>query len=548
MSYIFKFLVLFFIIIFLNSCGLSDNSKFKAQRVIKNYIELKENLINSNKKFNIFKNSSNFNKYKSYANDENWSNKYIQANKKYKKSLQIVNDIEKLLDINDEEDEIFLNKKIIFLQEELNNIRNLYEYPFKTVKLIDNTKENLDDIFKKSNILIKDFDTIYFKLKDYLNKSILDYSNKKDYLKLQIKKLDDLKFSSNKNYLNIQKEYKNRLLNISYTSFAYSFNLISSNLKLIKNLDINITKRVSQLYQSYSKVLKDMKIDYYIVVGLSTWNSNSDFGERNFLYPEVKVDKNIYEYIINNDISNIARINGFFYSSLRIDIDKRIWNALKIPNLNLPYSHDSASFWIDKTFLKFYHKYRLIKNSSYQDTQFVEVDEKTFLQEESNLGLSILSKPYGLFEDEVITKATPVGLNMVGNSKYGKWSNKTDPNSGKSIRFWEYYMMYSFFNSMMGRGHYYSYNNWSNYNNNYRRFNKSYYGSNNEYGTWGRKTYQNSSYSSSSYARRNSSLVSNIRSGRVNQNSLKKSSSRSSLGLRSSSRSTRSRGPGGFGK
>jgi len=39
--------------------------------------------------------------------------------------------------------------------------------------------------------------------------------------------------------------------------------------------------------------------------------------------------------------------------------------------------------------------------------------------------MEILSKPYGYYESEKLKNASPIGINYVGNSKYGEWKKDT---------------------------------------------------------------------------------------------------------------------------
>ena len=154
--------------------------------------------------------------------------------------------------------------------------------------------------------------------------------------------------------------------------------------------------------------------------------------------------------------------------------------------------------------------------------------------------MAIVSKPLGFYESEIITTAEPVGMSMIakptmvdgkatGSNQHGEWRQS----NGNS--FWHYYGMYSLFNAFMPSR--YSYNQWNGYNSAGRS--SSYYGRNNEYGTYGASTYSNSRYQNSAYSRRNPNVIKNVRSGKV---------SRMSRSVRGAGPSSRGRGPSGGGK
>jgi hypothetical protein len=120
-------------------------------------------------------------------------------------------------------------------------------------------------------------------------------------------------------------------------------------------------------------------------------------------------------------------------------------------------------------FTKAAHKYTLVKNGKKQETGWVEVDEEDYWEYVNYLGMEIVSKPYGVFEDEKIKEPSPPGMAFVGNERYGEW--RQDPATGRS--FWHYYGLYSFF--MGGRGRYYYRDDWNTWRNGYRN-RRPYYG------------------------------------------------------------------------
>jgi len=122
---------------------------------------------------------------------------------------------------------------------------------------------------------------------------------------------------------------------------------------------------------------------------------------------------------------------------------------------------------------EFFHKYKVVTEDAEgkpvaNTTEWLKVDEKTFAQYETDMGMEIASKTDGKLEKSV---APPGYSNYVGNSQYGQWRTGSNGTS-----FWEFYGQYAFISSMMGlvagpvyRTPYY------NYRNNYRG-SRPYYG------------------------------------------------------------------------
>ncbi len=132
-------------------------------------------------------------------------------------------------------------------------------------------------------------------------------------------------------------------------------------------------------------------------------------------------------------------------------------------------------------FKQYYHKYNVTIKDDIQHTGFVRVSEPYYKKNENYLGMALLSKT----ADGYIKTPSPPGYQYVGDEKYGEWKQDSSGNS-----FWSFYGKYMFMSHMFGmvsrpvyRSDYGSYTN-------YRKSNRPYYGSNNQYGTNGTATKQ----------------------------------------------------------
>ncbi|MBT8342423.1 MAG: hypothetical protein HKP58_00220, partial [Desulfatitalea sp.] len=123
----------------------------------------------------------------------------------------------------------------------------------------------------------------------------------------------------------------------------------------------------------------------------------------------------------------------------------------------------------------YFHKYTMVEDDVVEKTDWQPVTEAFYEQNEENLGMEIVSKPFGAFEDEVIETAAPPGMNLVGNPRYGKWDDNQTPGN-RSDDFWVFYGKYRFFTSLFGYpGGYFGYRDWSGWNRDYRG-RRPYYG------------------------------------------------------------------------
>jgi hypothetical protein len=206
---------------------------------------------------------------------------------------------------------------------------------------------------------------------------------------------------------------------------------------------------------------------------------------------------------------------------------------------SLAISKDKVLVDMKRSGTNYFHKYKVIEGSRSRETGWEKVTSTFYNQHKSNLGMTIYSKPEGVFEEDAVVVASPPGYNYVGNQRYGRWRNR----NGRS--FWEFYGQYHFMRTMFWGPSYYRpiyRSHWTSYRHSLRR-GRSYYGSTNQYGSNGSRTrtrYKKSSYFKSRTARRNSG------SGRSRYSGSRYSGSSRSGGYRSSR--YRSSSYGGSGK
>ncbi len=142
------------------------------------------------------------------------------------------------------------------------------------------------------------------------------------------------------------------------------------------------------------------------------------------------------------------------------------------------------------------HKYRMIANGKSTDTKWIQVTKQVYDQHRDHLGMTIYSKPEGVFPEDATDTAAPPGYNYVGNPRYGRWQER----NGNS--FWVFYGRYALMRDLFwGVGSYRPI-----YRSEYRSYRRSrsvrraYFGSKKQYGTAKaikKKRYKNSSFATS---------------------------------------------------
>ncbi|MGK0359678.1 MAG: hypothetical protein ACI9U2_001984 [Bradymonadia bacterium] len=139
------------------------------------------------------------------------------------------------------------------------------------------------------------------------------------------------------------------------------------------------------------------------------------------------------------------------------------------------------------------HKYRFIEGGLAQHSSWVPVACTEYAAHEQHLGMAVYSKPEGTFESEAVTVAHPPGYSYIGNTRYGRWDNRSGG------RYWMWYGQYSLTRDLLwGVGGYRPIRNrsWSSYRSSVKA-RKPYYGATKQYGTGG--TLTKTKYKSSSF-------------------------------------------------
>ena len=260
---------------------------------------------------------------------------------------------------------------------------------------------------------------------------------------------------------------------VDYAVFIDAADSLSRNQEELKKQGAALEADIGQLYQSYTKVLQDMKVDYFLTIKRESWDEGSDYYDPAVTTFTRQVSPATYEALADSPVDSIAEIQPAFVFG-RLSFKNNIgnaWEQLDInPTDNWPSRrHNAASFWIEDSRETYYHKYLQETNGETKETGWVKVNASFFEQNINNLGMAILSKPYGEFEPD--TMAAPPGMAYVGNPQYGEWKKDDSGNS-----FWSWYGRYAFFSNLFFfPPSYYYYGSWNRWRTGYR-YQKPYYG------------------------------------------------------------------------
>ncbi len=208
-----------------------------------------------------------------------------------------------------------------------------------------------------------------------------------------------------------------------------------------------VEQELSGLPKSYSKILIDMKDEYFACVSRTSWQESESIeypSETVFNYPCVPVSDEAYETAgdfddADNEVAKHYYSWGSWKTSLYTMRDvtepdvQELWKELNLdPLLSWPRNDNEGTFWVRETKAHFYHRYAYVENGVRRDGEWEEVNPDLYHKHEAHLGMALVEKPSGKFENEVITDASPVGMALVGDERAGKWETR----GGNTVWIW----------------------------------------------------------------------------------------------------------------
>ncbi len=516
----------------------------KAAHSAKALLERNINSINKEKKnLELLKESSEWAFLEPYAKQRKWSEKIEEAVGKIKAAESLYQDtIEPILDKNHEEDLKALKEAVSKVRSIGNKGLALAKIPANEVKVIFEGKSNKEKYYQTATSTLKKAKAAVNDFKSSAINATSKYPKKEKLIQSKAESIEQLLAMQVASVSKLITEYESASPNFFLYSSAFE-NSKKQYTVLDKQLN-NEKVALQGLDKSYVKILSDQKVDYSVIVGRANWCENDGcYNGSQMLYPAVKVDADTASYFDKSKINTIAKNTRRWRSNnFKLYIPKNRWDALGIDkyyrwNRREPY----AEYWIDSIKEKTYHRYSIIENGKVTQTSWKEVPNNYFWKHFDNLGMALVTKPLGFFEDEAITTAEPVGLATIaepvmvdgvatGSNRYGEWRQDS---SGSS--FWFYYSIYRMFGDFVpGR---YGYNEWHGYSQ--RKRSQPYYGTSGQYGTFGKSTYKNSRYKNSTFSKRNPKAVAGAITGKR---------SRTASSVRGAGITSRGKGPSRSGK
>jgi len=457
-------------------------------------------------KYKSLKGTTEFKVVERFAIKENWDQKFQLAHDDLTRAKELYNkDLKPLISKNKPELAQGVKQQITRIKKVIHDAEGLARYPVSRFSKIRETIQNAVGLQSQAKSDTDQINRIANEIKTGpVAKAIADFPDLSKKINTRFAPLSKLERQSRDHLSIVIAEYDRHAAgsNADYAAFTDSTEALSSGLAQAKTLEQELAGEMAQLYSSYTKILKDMKEEYFVTIKRESWNENSDYYDPRVVTFQRQVSPELYEGLTADNLETIAAITAGFTGSRFSSKIGNLWKELSINPTEqwAGRGHNAASFWVEDSKEVYFHKYILEENGETKETDWEKVDANFYDAKFEYLGMAILSKPYGVFEQDRLTQAAPPGMAYVGNSKYGEWQKDHTGN-----RFWSWYGKYALFSMLFNmRPSYYSYNSWNGWSNNYRN-NRPYFGKTQngfqKYGTAGTYVKKSPKFQSTTFAK-----------------------------------------------
>lgn len=455
-----------------------------------------------------------------YATRENWTGSLDKVKQNIAGLQETFNSqVQPLLDANKEESEATLTALLEAIEKNFDPVKVSIRSVKDRIALLQTAKDHATAWIEQSRTHVTQLDTSTANLKPLITEIKGAFPDRSSDIDMRLAPLSKLVTDAHDALVRAEGEFTSHAQGkeANYALFADTVTFIASSSAQYIALDAEYRADLNSLYEDHTVILRDMKIEYKVQIVRTSWDENSDWNtENDHVFDPVFISKDDFEYLSSlseGDSKGQQEYLADYYSSwgswsTKVHIDKSVWQKLSIDEgASMPYGNNSSQFSIAELEPVYYHKYAKVTGTTVAEGDWEEVDEEEFAQHVESFGMAIETKPLGRFADEAVEEPTPVGIEMVGNERYGEWKQDSTGNS-----FWHYYGQYAFINALIGgNNHSYSRNEYDNYRTWRSGRNKDtegtaygWYGSNSKaptYGSSGSQTTKTASYTSSPFAK-----------------------------------------------
>ncbi|MCG8618027.1 MAG: hypothetical protein MI802_17580 [Desulfobacterales bacterium] len=470
-------LLLFFLVVSLSGCGsgLPEAIVDEAKELQRSLTLADDFIRDQRQKFKSLDKSNAFKPLAPYSKKENWAGEFDRAEATLTRARGLYDtELTPLLKADNPDGAVQVKIQINRIAKVIQSARDESQRAFKRMDRLRSAMKAPKALYDQA---ISDADTILSTVRALENgpaaKAVEKFPDTAAAINARVSPLVKLAEETAENrraVVEAYKEYK-RNGNTDFASLADNADTIAA-ARTGMDRDVPLLESdLDKLYQSYTKVLQDMKMDLYVTIKRESWDEGSDYYNPGFATFTRQISPAVYQALASSNLESIADIAPSFGRVRFKNHLGNTWEVLEInPTAKWPdRRHNAATFWIENFREDYFHKYLQETNGETRETDWEKVNPSFYDQNINNLGMAILSKPYGELEPDA--QAAPPGMAYVGNPAYGEW--KTDENGND---FWSWYGRYAFFSNLFFfPPYYYHYGSWNRWRTDYR-YKKPYYG------------------------------------------------------------------------
>jgi hypothetical protein len=478
-----------------SACGLSSETRSEARRV-SSLIDIENgDIARKEAAYRAFAGSSAFARYRIYADREAWAKQFDYARVKTSAARDAYQRfVAPLVQRNNSQDERAASIQIAQIARLVSEAEAYADSPDRRRQYIDTISSTYRTVARESEDAAGTVKAGAASLRVLRDRMKGAFSARGADIDKRVEPLQQLADSTENANRKVAFEAANASAGraADFVVLGDNARLASGNAGKFREDARTVTDQLESLPRSYSRALADMKAAYFMNVKRWSWNDSADSPSVHpYTYPPREISGEAFDYFnsLPETLPYAARYTSstFFGGTYRTHdrVDQARWTALGIaPREAWDSSDDTAEYGYTLS-ADYFHKYLVTDDGQVRETDWQKVDETMFEDHVDDLGMDIVAKPSGAFDDEKVTSPTPAGLAFVGNPQYGRW--QTDD---RGTSFWAWYGAYRLFGDLLAAGgqpYYYRQDEWNTWSTRYRG--RPYYGEDKDqkerYGTHG---------------------------------------------------------------
>lgn len=387
--------------------------------------------------------------YAPYAQRENWQREFVEARSEIA-TLRATyeREVNPILERDESKDAEALRTTLTRVTGNYTNTTRQVNFVRDRMSLLANARRQAPAWRTQVATSATAIDRLVTDIQPVISKAKADFPNRSADIDRRFIPLRGLQESTARARQIVETQFAKHASNSSpdYAAFADAYTLTQRNTQAATAENTRYRAALASLSREYSLILRDMRMEYWVKPQQETWCDYVDCFENTNEFAFVPVSKAVFDSIENAEEISDETVRSFGLN----------------PSNDQDMSRGGRTWYIADSEIRYFHKYAEVNGKTVTERNWEAVDEEDFGQHANDFGMAIRTKKLGQFEDEVVDEATPPGMDMVGDPRYGNWVS--DGNGGQRWSFLEMYAVYALLtggnNSFYNRNDYDSYRRW----------------------------------------------------------------------------------------